>query len=271
MSIDIKSMTKAVASTAPDMNKAVKGGGGNFTPPAAGMTRLRFIAYVEIGEQVKKIPNKPDKTENTVMLTFELSGPRHQPKTLEDGTVIPFRKTLTLNNSLNEKATFFKLFKRMNYKGTATHMSELLGEAFKGHVTITTKGEGESKRTYWDLKDDAGQLSIAPPRVEDPETGEQRELPVDPAISPLRLFVWDAKPEFLKPMWDSIFIDGSYGEGDNARSANVFQDAIKEAENFIGSPIEALLKSNGQAPDIPDEAPANLPARSGDPLDDVAF
>lgn len=273
MSIDIAKMTAAVASTGPNMTESVKGGGGGaFTPPEKGMTRLRFIAYVEVGQQVKKITGKPDKVEDTVMLTFELSGPKHPPKKLDDGTLIPFRKTLVLNRSLNEKATFYKLFTRMNYKGTATHMSQLLGQAFRGYVTVTTKGEGEAKRTYWDLKDDNG-IAIMAPRVDniDPETGEatQVELKVDEPISPMRLFVWNASPDLLKPMWDSLFIDGTYGEGENARSANVFQNAIKAAENFIGSPIEGLLKANGQAPDIPDEAPAALPKRDDDPLNSV--
>lgn len=254
-------MTAAVAATGPNMNEAVKGGGGDYTPPEAGACRLRFIGYVEVGKHENNIPGKPPKTENQVWLTFELSGPKHAPKVLESGEKIPHRLTLRLNHSLNEKAAFFKLFKRMNYKGAATHMSQLLGDAFRGTVVHTTKGEGAEKVTYANLKDDAG-FTIAPPRYEDPETGEQRELAVDAAISPLRLFVWNAEPAMLKQMWDCIFIDGTAGEGDKQRSLNVFQDKIKSAVNFAGSPIALLLAGNGQTLDLPETSSA--PAKTDD-------
>jgi hypothetical protein len=266
--IDIKSMTAAVAATSADMNTAVKGGGGNYVPPAEGACRLRFIAYVETGAHMNNIPGKPPKRESQVELTFELSGPKHPPKVLEDGTKIPHRIGITLNHSLNEKATFYKLFRRMNYKGTATHMSQLLGEAFKGVVTHKVVGEGEAKRTYANLKDDSG-FTIQPPRYEDPDTGESRELVVDPAISPMRLFVWNADAQFLGPMWESIFIDGTYGTGDNVRSANVFQDTIKKALNFAGSPIESFLSTGQVNVDIPDTATTPTKAAPADPLDNV--
>jgi hypothetical protein len=264
--IDIKSMTAAVAATSADMNNAVRGGGGTYTPPAEGVARLRFVAYVETGAHMNTLPGKPPKRENQVQLTFELSGPKHAPKVLEDGTKVPHRIGITLNHSLNEKATFYKLFRRMNYKGTATHMSQLLGEAFKGVVTHKVVGEGEQKRTYANLKDDSG-FTIQPPRYEDPETGEQRELAVDPAISQLRLFVWNAVPEYLGPMWESIFIDGQYGTGDNVRSANVFQDEIRAAVNFAGSPIESFLATGKVEVDLPSTTAA--PAAAADPLDNV--
>lgn len=266
MTIDFKALANSVAATGPDMNKAVTGGGGEYTPPAAGPVRLRFIGYVETGLHIKKYAGKPDKAEHEVQLTFELSGPKHQPKVLDDGTKIPQRISITLNHSLNEKATFFKLFKRMNYKGGASHMSQLLGEAFRGTVFHNVVGEGEKQRTYANLRDDSG-FSIAPPRYEDPETGEARELVVEPALSPMRLFVWNAPAEHLKPMWDTLFIDGSYGEGDKAVSKNVFQNKIKAATDYVGSPIYNLLQSGGVEPDLPgtDSVPFN-PER--DPLDD---
>lgn len=270
MTLSIAQMAAAVAETAPDMNKAVKGGGGAYTPPAAGMVRLRLVAYVETGKHKVQITGKPDKIEDEVKLTFELSGPKHEPKVLDDGTKLPHRITLTLNRSMNEKANFYKLFKRMNYKGLATHMSQLVGEAFKGTVVHKVVGEGDDKKTYANLKDDAG-YTIQPPRVDDPETGDTRDLVVAPAISPLRLFVWNTRAEFLKPMWDSLFIDGTSGEGDNARSLNVFQDRIKAATDYVGSPIYNLLQSGGVEPDLPgtSEAPPANAGSQPDPLDDI--
>lgn len=265
--IDLKAMTAEVASTTADMNNAVRGGGGNYTPPAAGATRLRFVAYVETGLHENVLPGKPPKNEHQVQLTFELSGPKHPPTVKEDGTKVPHRIGVRLNHSLNEKATFYKLFRRMNYKGTATHMSQLLGEAYKGFVSHKVVGEGEAKRTFANLKDDNG-LTIQPPRYDDPESGEVRELVVDPAISPLRIFVWSADAKFLGQMWDSIFIDGSFGEGENARSNNVFQEAIRAALNFDGSPIQQFLNAGGDKLDVPETAkvPKAAPA---DPLDNI--
>lgn len=268
MTLDLRAMAAAAAATGPDMTKAVVGGGGDYTPPAAGPVRLRLVGYIETGKQTKKYAGKPDKVEDEVQLIFELSGPKHLPKVTDDGKKIPARVTIKVNRSLNEKANFFKLFKRMNYKGAAKHMSELLGEPFRGVVHHNVVGEGDKAVTYANLRDDSG-FTISPPRYDDPETGETKEVVVAPAISELRLFVWGAKPEFLKPMWDSLFIDGTYGEGDKQKSKNVFQNQIKGAVDYVGSPIYNLLQAGGVEPDLPD---ADVPpgAEDRDPLDDVA-
>src|SRR6478752_62891 len=109
-----------------DQSVAKKGGGGDYVPPAAGSTRLRFISYIEIGKHERTVQGKK-KTEDQVILVFELSGPKHPPRVTDDGTKIPHRIAITLNKSMNEKATFFKLFNRMNWEGKAKHMAQLLG------------------------------------------------------------------------------------------------------------------------------------------------
>lgn len=268
---DIMKMAAAVAATGPNMTQASKGGGGEYTPPAAGLTRVRLVAYVEIGRHENTPPGKPTKIEDQVQLTFELSGPKHAPKVLDDGTKLPYRTTITLAKSLNEKAHFYKLFTRMNYKGTATHMSQLLGEGFLATVVHTKKGEGADAKVLWSLKDDTG-YTIRPPRVEDPETGDMREVVIDPPVSPLRLFVWDAPTEFIGKMWDSLFIDGDRGEGDKVKSNNVFQNKIKQALNFGDSPIMQYLQTQGKGVDIPEESGVKVPPRADDddPLNGVA-
>ena len=271
---DIRAMAAAVAQTGPNMTQAQKGGGGDYTPPPAGITRVRLVAYVEIGRHDNKVPNKPPKEEDQVQLTFELSGPKHAPKRLDDGTLLPYRTTITLAKSLNEKAHFFKLFSRMNYKGTATHMSQLLGEGFLATVVHAKKGDGADAKVFWSLKDDTG-YTIRPPRVEDPETGEIREIAIDEPVSPLRLFVWNAAPDFIGAMWDSLFIDGERGDGENTKSNNVFQNKIKSAKNFVGSGIDNFLRSKGVTPDLPDEPGVKVPPRAGaqdddDPLNSVS-
>lgn len=275
MSNDILNMAAAVASTGPNMNESVRGGGGPREVPKEGFTKLRFVGYVETGLHEKEVTvagKKVKKDQQQVWLTFELSGVNHPPREHE-GKKIPILKTIVLNLSLNEKARFYKLFLKMNCDGKATHMSQLLGNAFTARVVHSKVGEGADAKTYWDLENDDG-FTIGAPRIvtDDPETGETITKPVtvDPAITPLRLFVWNAQPEFLKKMWDSLFIDGEYGEGDKKRSANILQNEIKKAKNFEGSPIDAVLQSGGATPDIPAESGVKVPARSADPLDNVA-
>lgn len=270
----------AKAAQQTDMREAQKGGGGDYQPPAEGLTRLRFVAYIELG---KHHDEKYNKTREKVMLTFELSGPKHEPRKAEDGQLIPHRISITENLSLNEKANFYKLFRAMNYDGSATHIAQLLGNEFLGTVVHNKSKDG--KRTYANLRDDSG-YTIRKPFVEDPETGETRKIPAAPQISETRCFLWDYAD---KEMWDSLFIDGEYEAEKNdagevtrpARSKNVFQNRIKEAVNFPGSPIAEILEHgalNLSPDEVPeDPAPAEEPeqkqvsdAADHDPLDGIA-
>lgn len=258
MTFDIASVVAQAAATSQDMNVSVKGG-GNYEPPAAGVCRLRLIGYIEIGKHENRIPNKPAKIEDQVQLVFELSGPKHPAKTLEDGKVIPHRLTITVAKSLNEKANFYKLFKRMNYSGDAKIMAQLLGRSFLGTVVHDVKGEGADRKVYARLKDDAG-YTVRPPVVDDPETGETRTIEAAPQISPTRLFLWDMPS---KEMWDSLFIDGAYDDG---KSKNTIQDKIKSALNWDGSSMWNILRSNGAVPDVPggEGKPDPLASASGE-------
>ena len=255
--IDFKALGAKAAAEGKDMTKAVQGGGGDYEPPAAGPCRLRLIAYIELGKQKGTFQGKPVVKEK-VQLVFELSGPKHQPKVMDDGTKLPHRITVTENLSLNEKANFFKLFTRMNYAGAATHMAQLVGEAYLGTVYHRTyKGRDGKDRIAVDLSNKADGYSIRPPRFEDPETGELRVIAVDPPISALRCFLWDYAD---KEQWDSLFIDGEYPERKDdkgvvvakAKSKNVLQHAVLRAVNFDGSPLHALLAAGGGTIDIPD-------------------
>ena len=133
MTFDVQAAVAAAAEKSADMNIAQKGGGGEYVPPAEGMTRLRFVAYVELGKTETEYQGQK-KVVDEVQLVFELSGSRHEPKVMDNGDKIPHRMTITITKSLNEKAQFYKLFKMMNYKGTAKIMAQLLGEDFLGKV-----------------------------------------------------------------------------------------------------------------------------------------
>lgn len=263
--VDIKALAAKAVATGKDMNVA-QTGGGDYEPPAAGPTRLRFISYVEVGKQKGTFQGKPTE-KDTALLTFELSGPKHKPAE-RDGVKYPDRISIELPVSLNEKAHFYKLFRALNHKGVAKHIAELLGDSYKGTVVHRKyKGRDGKDRIAVELFDKArGIYTIEAPRYEvvNPDehespgpTGEFKVLPVDPAISPLKCFLWDYAD---KEQWDSLFIDGQYDERKNdkgevvaaAKSKNVLQNKIKLAVNFKGSPIYTVIASNGGSLDIPD-------------------
>ena len=256
----------AKAASTTNMTVAQAGGGGDYVPPAAGPALVRFVGYVELGKQKVKYANKPEQIKDKVQLIFELVGKRHPPRETDAGPV-PHRIVVEENYSLNEKANFFKLFTRMNYKQDKTHFVQMLGQGFKAEVIHDTwTGRDGKPRTDAVLRNEAG-YTIAPPRKEDEdsETGWV-DVAVPPAVTPLKAFVWEHSD---LDDWASLFIEGEYPERKDdkgvvvakAKSKNVIQDRIKNAVNFQGSNIYTLLAAAGQSLDIPkmdeqDEGPA---------------
>ena len=194
----------------------VQAGGGDFEALAAGPCRLRLIGYIELGKHEGSFQGKPKKNEK-VMVQFEVSGPKHPPRVDADGNKHPNIITITENLSMSDKARFFNLFGKLNYKGTATHMVELIGEAYLGtiyHRKYAKNGEAKDKPDTWtgiavELRDAVNGYSIRPPRVEDIDTGEYKAVPVAPALADFKAFVWNFA---TKEDWDSLFIDGTYPE-----------------------------------------------------------
>lgn len=264
-----------VAASQANANEAQQG--ANYTPPPKGLARLRLVGYIEIGKHEKK-GQKGTKVEDQAHLIFELHGKGYEPKETEDGLKIPHRITVKLNKSLNEKATYYKLFKRMNYEQKATSFIQLLGQGFLGnvgHFTIPA-ADGQPEKVIANFRDDAGQLTIRPPRLEtmDEETGEVvvKPVPVPAAIGDQRCFLWESKPEWFDKMWPSIWVDNEEKDG------GFYVQLIKSALNFAGSPIEAYLKAKGVDLGIPDAEDAKAgkgkpakPAASDaeDPLNNV--
>lgn len=250
--IDFKALgAKAVAEGA-DQTKATVGG-GDYTPPAAGPALVRFVGYVEVGKQKGSYQGK-ETVKDKVWLIFELVGKRHA---VADGQQ-PHRVTIKETYSLNEKANFFKLLQRMNYRQDAEHMVQLLGSGFKAEVVHDKWTDRLGKeRIDVQLRTSSG-YTIAPPRKEDEdsETGWV-DVAVPPAQSSLRCFLWNQAD---MNQWASLFIEGEYPERKNekgevtapAKSKNVLQHAVMSAVNFQGSPIHTLLISNGSKLDLPD-------------------
>ena len=255
MTIDFKALGAKAAAEGADQTKSVAGG-GDYAPAAAGPGLARFVGYVELGKQKGTFKGVPTIKEK-VRLIFELVGKRHPPGE-HDGKKIPIRIAIEESYSLNEKANFFKLFQRMNYKQDAVHIAQLLGEAFKVEVVHDKwTGKDGKERTDAVLRN-AGGYTIAPPRKEDEdsETGWVN-IEVPPALSEIRCFLWEQAD---MTQWASLFIEGEYPERKDdkgvvtakAKSKNVFQNAIKSAVNFQGSPMHTLLLSSGQPLDLPE-------------------
>lgn len=225
-----------------DMNKPSEGG-GSYTPPANGKARARFVGYFEYGKHAEKDFNNPNATKlrDKVRLVFELSGPNHPANENGEPIRISIDETYTPGKAPNEKSNFYKLFMKMNYAGKARHIAQLLGEAFI--VTVYHKKSQDGKRTFATLKGSdktlpvGGGYDISGPNVQDPISGKTITVPVDPAKTELRAFLWDLSD---KADFDALFIDGKYDEVKDesgkvvreARSKNVLQELIMSASNW---------------------------------------
>lgn len=271
-------------------------GGFTFRRIPIGGHPARLIHYIELGVQPQRSFGKEERPDcEQATLTFEFLGKRTIDEV--DGKLVPMRKSITLKKSFHEKAGYRKLFEAMRMGDTSiTHMSQMVGKgAWIIKCEWTTKNEDGTKivipaskvaeyekryedaaeadkkkfAIYDNIKNAGGYLISAPVRPvldEDGEdTGEVQKVAVREHIGELRLFIWDQpKPMF----WDSLYIDGEYTREVDGKekkfSKNRYQNAILEAKNFAGSPIEAMLggvdnlpgmTDNGDVVDDADEAP----------------
>lgn len=237
MSLD--ALLKKVQEKGQDQSVATSAG-GDYTPPEAGQTGARIVAYYEVGQHESEYEGKK-KTNNEVIIVFELIGKKHPPRELEGGVKVPVRLSTRLNLSTNSKSTYFKLFSRL--RTDEKHFVQLLGKPVLLNVTHREVGNGDKKRVYANIdRDSVRKPIIQVPEMEDGQpTGTllEQTFPVGAALTELKAFVWDfADAE----MWDSIYIEGEYPERKDengkvtseARSKNVIQLEIAKALNFRG-------------------------------------
>lgn len=230
-----RNLAQKIAKQAPDMR--VPTAGGDFKPPAEGLARLRFVGYVEVGPQVETYLGSP-RIKPKVLLQFELSGKKHPPIELEDGTVVPRRMTIELTHSNSERATLYKLFTVMNHRKDASHIAMLIGDSFIGKVFHHEfKDSRGQDRVVARLKPKGGEYTIAPPFYET-EDGDIKEYAVDEMLSDPMLFFWDL-PDMEQ--WDSLYIDGEFSDGN---SRNVIQEKIRRSTEWENSPMFAILEED---------------------------
>ena len=224
-----------VAESGIDLNEAVKGGGGGRLLPE-GYAFGRLVEYIEFGNQPQEFQGQAKDPALEFTLGFALTGQGYQN---DDGTPYIVR---TYNTALsrNEKARAFKLFKALNWKGTAKSFAQLLGETFLVKIKQVPKSKTDPKIvSRIDLD------GFLPPL--DPVT--RQPYPVAEAPDDMyRLFLW-SRP--TKEAWDSLYIEGEY-EG---KSKNRIQEQILAALDFQGSPLQQLLMQSGVTT-LPTAAPA---------------
>lgn len=232
-------VNQAVEETGVDLTVAVKGGGGPRLLPE-GYTLAVLVGYVEYGMQPQEFQgNKRDPALN-YHLEFALFSPGYAN---EDGTPYIIR-TWPSAISNNERSRSFKLFKSLNWKGTAKAFPQLIGEAFllciknvprsKSDQTIVSRVDLEKFQPPIDA------LSRAPYPVP--------EVPDDA----YRLFLW-SHPTLEG--WESLKIDGT---NDDGTSRDFVRNEILGALDFQGSALQALLSGNSIA--LPDPSSLAAPA-----------
>lgn len=229
---ELQALANEAAEEGPDMNEAVAGGGGARLLPE-GYTLARLVEIIETGNHVKEFNGKPKPPAPQIRFGFELYSPGFAN---DDGTPYVIR-TYDISISRNEKAGAYKLFKLLNWKGTAKSFGQLIGQAFL--VPIVNKPKSKTDTT---LRSKIDLDKILPPL--DALTRQPYPLP-DLAMDNVKLFLWD-RPTLAA--WDALFIDGTMDDG---RSKNYIQELCLSATDFPGSPLEQLLLTNNVKYAIP--------------------
>ena len=209
-----------------------------------GTAIVQLVRYIEVGIQNNRpIQGKAKAPTNQCYIGVNIIGggskkgnEPFQPY-CKDGKPIPLYSSFAIDISQNEKARYFNTFKAFNYAGTARHFVQLLGTI--ALLKIGVKVEGDKSYQEFDLR------SVTAP-TKDAMSGTVYEAGKDGVLdSPdedYQCFIWDMPDQ---SQWDSIFIDGEYEREVNGTktmvSKNKFQELIQNANNFIGSPTEALL------------------------------
>lgn len=288
MTYDISKINATVAQAAAEsanLSEASKGGDG-YVPPATGPCIGTLISYIDLGMRLKPgFQGAPAKKVRRAELRFELAGPNHKPRESDDGTKTP--QTLAVKVWLppagkqpSSKSGFYKLFSKLNHAKDPNIKipAQCLGMHYRlniEHEKFTPSGQSE-EITFASIGGAQDGYRIMPALVDvSDELGNitgQRAIPKPELFGTIRCFLWEYAD---KGMWDSLFIDGEYEEKKDdkgnvthpAKSKNVIQETIKEALDWVGSPMQQILAAGGEL-DTEEVAETKAPAVSveDDPL-----
>lgn len=244
-----------------DQNETQTSGNFSFDPPPAGVTRARFIEYVELGVQKQRpFQGQAKKPTDKVRITFELLNKKNLKEVGEgdEKRTIAERISVTLPKSLHEKAGYKKLYEKMRRgRDDISHMTQMLEEAFLITVVHNIVDEGTKKEvTYANITDADGSYQVNAPVTVDhtDEDAKPVKVKIRAQIAPTKIFVW-ALP--TSETWATLFIEGEYEKEIKGKketvSKNWLQELILGADNFDGSALEQMLEGADDLPDDPDE------------------
>ena len=240
----------AAEATGIDMSTPSVGGGGARLLPE-GYAFARLVKYTEMGVQPQTYNGKPKDPCLEFCLEFELSGtsPSGEKWNNEDGTPYLFR-TWNFREGNNEKSGTYKLFKKMNWEGTAKSFAALLGKAFLipfRHEEVAAKeGKPAHKRSV------AGFDNILPPF----DAVSRAPYPV-PEADPKNFGLFFYRTP-KKAAWDKLHIAGT--NDTTGKSKNWIQEKILSSVDYIGSPLQMLLEGAVGMPSLVAEALPTAPA-----------
>lgn len=228
MTIDILNIATAAAA-ADDQTAETKRPAREL--PRAGVALMRLRSYIEFGVFKAKTAGYKDKRE--ALLEFELLHPDHIVSgTKGDGTPFSFPGRLSVRVSIAGPTSHFgKLFAKMNYAGTATHMSQFVGKPFLGTLFHSECGK------YVNLDKDR-EFHIGAPTQVDALSNSVTEIPVPELQGTPQLFLWEnsgTSDEQIKAMWDSVFIA--------TEGKNWIQEKIRSNLDFNGSRTQGVVDS----------------------------
>lgn len=217
--------------------------GSMFKTPPAGKCRMRLAGYIEIGKQ-KKVFKGEEKLQDQFILRFTCYG-QGEDYVNDDGTPVTI-DSFPIGKSHSGKSQAVQMFNDMCPLKDADHYIGLMAtRVFWGeiiHKEVPSKEEGKKPMIFANIK--RGSIK---PGVVDVMDDNYNVIGQKPVAAPeldesmIQLFEWDmpSKEDF-----------------DELRSSD--QKRIREAANFKGSAIEALVGAgNPAASDAPEDEPAD--------------
>lgn len=253
-----------------DYTKPVEGVQFDKVLPVAGACVLRFREYVELGLQKNATAAYPNKKPALkARFVFELTTPKHTFETEDaEGNKKKYGHVISITTTIGKdpKNAYMKLFKMLNYEGSAKVPAQLLGKAYKATVYHAYESKDlkdgkpvEGATPKWANLHQDGVYSFEAPRIIDPLSETITEIPVPELIGEKKLFLWNHP---TKECWDSIFVDGTFNKEVDGKevavSKNWLQNSILAALNYEGSKLQEMLVGAGETLD---DLPASEPAK----------
>jgi hypothetical protein len=231
-----------------DTKQVVQGG---RKKARAGVALLRLREYIELGLEAPKTEGwKPSRK---VRMVFELCHPDHMITGTNEAGAYSFPDKLVVSVSVGGPTSRFgKLFAKLNYKGTAVHMSQLVGEGFLGFI--------HHNGDYVNLSNAEGEWTVGKPEHTDPMSNVTTQVNVPELDGEKKVFLFD-HPQMddadILEMWNAIYIDGEWPAQEAkdgkpakpAQSKNWIQLALRESMTWDTCRTKTIVDAGVPAAD----------------------